>query len=232
MATTTLYGNTWVGDSEPSTGVTACQEWIQVTSGDKFYRNTSNSAWIENGNVNNPLGGAVHDSGDTLTGPLSGATNLAALDGADFTGALTVNGFPVALESDLAAFEKTMYDYVTRQIRQQFLSQYQQSSTAADIAYTLPYESVAPSSIESPNSFSIPYALFPDGTQATPAQELGYGWALLGISFGLSTNYEALVEVTAGTATRAPGSRHLALIGTPGGGDSTVDFIWWSFAVR
>ena len=72
-----LSGNTWVQDVEPTTGVVACQQWIKPTTGEMYYRDTTNTVWTPFGNINNNLGGAVMVSGDTMTGPLLDAPEKA-----------------------------------------------------------------------------------------------------------------------------------------------------------
>ena len=46
-----------------------------------------------------------------------------------------IHGFPVALAQDLANLRKELYDQITYQVREQFLSQFQQSATSSDITF-------------------------------------------------------------------------------------------------
>ena len=220
---------------EPTTGVIACQEWRQPTSGQIWNRDSSNTAWIYAGNINSNLGGALMASGDTGTGPLLGIPNMAPLTNPTFIGTMTLNGFPVALEVDLANLQKELNDYVTQQVTAQFRSQYQQSGTASDVAFLCKYTAIAYAQVSGSNAFPIPYATFlSDGITATQAQELGYGWALLDIPMGLSDSYVYLVE-TDGHGTPFVGSRKLQLLaggGSVGGAGETCKFLYWSMAVR
>lgn len=230
MATTTLSGNTWVGDSEPTTGVLACQQWIQPTSGAMSYRDTTNTVWTPFGNVNNNFGGAVMASGDTMTGPLLDAPNLPPLDSPNFLGTIDQDGFPVALQIDLSNLQKDLYDQISTQVRQQFLSQFQQSTTASDIAFLCSTFQTQFSSITSDTGtsfFTIPYATFKsDGAVATPDQELGYGWAVESWSgTGTSNGWTNIVE-------SAAGSRSLIWNQTDWGNLGVLVIRYWSLAVR
>jgi len=132
---TVLFGNEWVGDVAPTVGVVAGQSWVQPTSGLIWRRDASNINWVTFGNINNQFGGAVQKSGDTMTGPLLGAPNVPPLADPDFIGTIQQGGFNVALLKNLADLEKRLYDRVTFQVREQFLSQFQKSGTAANIAF-------------------------------------------------------------------------------------------------
>ena len=230
MSATTLSGNTWIGDSEPTTGVIACQQWIQPTSGAMYYRDTTNTVWTPFGNVNNNLGGAVMVSGDTMTGPLLDAPNLPPLDSPDFEGTIAQDGYPVALQIDLSNLQKQLYDQISTQVRQQFLSQFQQSTTASDIAFLCSTYQTQFSDITSNSGtvfFSIPYATFKsDGAVATPDQELGYGWAVESWSgVGTSDGWTNIVESSAG-------SRGLIWNQTDWGNYGVLVIRYWSLAVR
>jgi hypothetical protein len=156
--TTTLYGWTWVGDDEPTTGVLATQDWRKPTTGERFSRNTSNTAWVVDGNVNSRLGGAVEVAGSTMTSALLGATNLPPLTDPDFIGTIRQGGFPVALMTALAALEKRVYDRIIYQIREQWLSNLRRSVIGSVMAFG--YGTVAAKS-------AVPLPTYDDGISAT-----------------------------------------------------------------
>ena len=177
---TTLYGWTWVGDDEPTEYVEATQEWISPATGNKYRRNTSNTAWTFDGNINSRLSGAVEVAGSTMAGPLLDAPNLPPKDDPDFTGTIRQGGSPVALETSLAALERRLYDRIGYLVRQQFLSNTKRSGTAANIAYD--------SGVAKPSrdtlfnvGYTVPLPVFEsDGVTATEDQVLGYSLSLHG----------------------------------------------------
>ena len=235
-----LYGWTWVQDAEPTTGVLPTQEWRKPTSGDIYMRDTSNTSWIYAGNINTRMGGAVEVAGSTMTGPLLGAPNLPPLQDPDFAGTIQQGGFNVALQKNLADLEKRLQDRITYQVREQFLSQFQQSGTAANIAAYSKVSSISESAMSAGGSFTglaidLPTFLS-DGLTASPSQLLFYGWSIEGQRFG-STGWGEILEVDAAgmhsTWTPSPGSRLLGYNQFGLGGSAfTLQILTWAFAVR
>ena len=227
-----LYGWTWVQDTEPTTGVLPTQEWRLPTSGEIYVRDTSNATWVYAGNVNNRMGGAVEVSGSTMTGPLLDAPNLPPLDDPDFTGTIRQGGFKVALNTEISALEKRIYDRIGYMVREQFLSQSGRSSTANNIAAYNTFVSISSAEFQS-TGVAIPLPVFAsDGVTATPAQLLFYGWSCVGSSD--TQNAWAIREAGASPADpniSVPGSRLLRCGGNPGGGTGLYINIW-AFAVR
>jgi hypothetical protein len=223
--TTTLSGNTWIGDSEPTAGVLPCQQWIKPTDGSMFYRDTTNTVWTFFGNVNNQLGGAIKASGDTMTGPLLDAPNIPPLDSPKFLGTIDQDGFPVALKIDLASLSKRIYDQISSQVRSQFLSQFQQSAVAANIAfhaevfvqtYTLWYST----------GHAIAAPVFAsDGATATDSQIIAYGYSLAGV-IADNNSFIKLFE----DSHRHVKATQYGIGGGEAGYDLPVQL--WSFAVR
>ena len=230
MAQTTLYGNEWYGDVQPTTGVIPLQSWVQPTLGLMWRRDTTNSVWIPMGSGNSPLGGALNGGGDTATGPLLDLPNLLPSQNPAAFGTMTLNGFPIALQVDLADMQKNLYDYVGTQVSQQFLSQYQQSGTASDIAYLCATASFTLSNLNTSSPFfSIPLATFmSDGIQATASQELGYGFSLETVS-GTNTVNGAYF----GIQETVVKSRQLYIINSGWAmGATPFSIRYWSLAVR
>lgn len=94
-----LIGNTYVQDTDP--GAVGYGYFWQKMNGDRSARNTSNTAWVAQGNVNQEYSGAAPLSGFTAQGAISGATGLAQLASADFQ-ALRLNAVNVATVNDLS----------------------------------------------------------------------------------------------------------------------------------
>lgn len=94
-----LIGNTYVQDTDP--GAVGYGYFWQKMNGDRSARNTSNTAWVAQGNVNQAYSGAAPLSGFTAQGAISGATGLAQLASADFQ-ALKLNAVNVATVNDLS----------------------------------------------------------------------------------------------------------------------------------
>ena len=188
MTATILYGWTWVGDEAPSTGVMPGQQWYQPTTGLNWQRDTTNSIWNPMGSSDAPYAGNIQSSGGIMTGPLTGAPNLPSLTDPDFQGVVTQEGYPVALQNDLTNLQKYLTGLINTQVRQQFLSNFQQSGTAANIAFSFVtisqnvalWEATNPT-VPDTGIASIPYPVFAsDGVTATPAQVQFAGFSLAG----------------------------------------------------
>ena len=95
-----LVGNRYVNATDPG-AVGAGYQWLNTTNGNLYERNTSNTAWVSQGNVNSALYGAAPISGFTAQGAINGATGLAQLASADFQ-ALKLNAVNVATVNDLS----------------------------------------------------------------------------------------------------------------------------------
>jgi len=97
-----LIGNTYVQDTDP--GAVGYGYFWQKMNGDRSARNTSNTAWVAQGNVNQAYSGAAPLSGFTAQGPITGATGLAMLQAANFQ-SLMMNSVNVATVNDLSDAE-------------------------------------------------------------------------------------------------------------------------------
>jgi hypothetical protein len=95
-----LVGNRYVNATDPG-AVGAGYQWLNTTNGNLYERNTSNTAWVSQGNVNSSLYGAAPISGFTAQGAISGATGLATLSASNFQ-SLQLNNVNVATVNDLA----------------------------------------------------------------------------------------------------------------------------------
>lgn len=95
-----LVGNRYVSANDPG-AVGAGYQWLNTTNGNLYERNTSNTAWVSQGNVNSALYGAAPISGFTSQGAINGATGLATLSASNFQ-SLQLNSVNVATVNDLA----------------------------------------------------------------------------------------------------------------------------------
>ena len=95
-----LVGNRYVNATDPG-AVGAGYQWLNTTNGNLYERNTSNTAWVSQGNVNSALYGAAPISGFTAQGAINGATGLATLSASNFQ-SLQLNNVNVATVNDLA----------------------------------------------------------------------------------------------------------------------------------
>ena len=95
-----LVGNRYVNATDPG-AVGAGYQWLNTSNGILYERNTSNTAWVSQGNVNSSLYGAAPISGFTAQGAITGATGLATLSASNFQ-SLQLNSVNVATVNDLA----------------------------------------------------------------------------------------------------------------------------------
>lgn len=202
---TTLYGWDWVGDDEPDTGVLATQGWIKPTTGEKYRRNTSNTAWVFDGNVNSRVGGAVEVAGSTVTGPILDIPNLASLTDPDFIGTIRQDGMSVALTTALASLEKRTFDRLASLVREQYLSSNKVSGAGAAIAFdSQTFLMSGQAAIAT--GLTVPLPTFvSDGAVATAAQVRGYGCSIAGFAYhddALTTNLGTWVMTETGASTR------------------------------
>lgn len=116
-----LYGNTWI-DENPHPTPWPCMEWINPTTGERRFRNVANTAYIDHGNVNEAMAGAVDSSGDTMTGPLLGAHGLPPLENPDFQEGAFVEGQRVATSNQMAEMQRFLLSRMSVEIKQMFLS--------------------------------------------------------------------------------------------------------------
>ena len=129
-----LYGATWIQDEEPSVGVVACQDWRRPTSGEHRMRNTSNTAWVYLGSIDEERGGAAALSGADFTGSVT-APDVPPETNPDFLGTARQNGIPLALQTALSSMERRLYDRLDFLVDEKFLSQSRRSGIAASIAF-------------------------------------------------------------------------------------------------
>ena len=196
MSATVLYGFTWVGDTQPTTGVLPGQHWYTPTAGIEYIRNSTNTTWNQLYTSDQTNGGLVAQSGSTVTGPLINVPNVAPIANPDFTGTALLNGFPLALQQDLATIQQQINATIAAQVRSQFLSNFAGSPVAQNIAFSVTTQSALVSAVstgsqtfpmtlaqaKAANSsfvgITIPYPVFAsDGLTATAAQLLGVSWS-------------------------------------------------------
>ena len=116
-----LYGNTWIDTDEYPTPW-AGLEWVNPSTGNKYRRNSSNSEYIYQGNINEEYGGATPLAGAVMTGPLSGAHGLPPLANPDFDEGAFVEGERVATRIQVSDLQRFLLARMSKEIRQTFLS--------------------------------------------------------------------------------------------------------------
>lgn len=187
-----LSGNTWVQGNEPGTP-SACQEWIKPSTGDRYFRNTTNTAWIYHGRIDEELGGAVSKGGDMMGGPLLGSHGLPPQADPDFDGTVRQEGLPVALQRHLAALERRLMDRQASEVKRIFASKTQMSAVAQSLAFA------ASTVVKTINNLvadgvAIDLPVFKSDNQtATTDQVLGYGIEVLrrtGFDTGVHETYD------------------------------------------
>lgn len=174
-----LQGNTWIQDDEPGTP-SACQEWIQPTAGTRYFRNTTNTAWVYHGRIDEELGGAVSKGGDMMGGPLLGSHGLPPQTDPDFNGTVRQEGLPVALQRHLAALERRLMDRQASEVRRIFASKTQMSAVAQSLAFESAFVTKTINAFTT-DGVAIDLPTFKSDNQvATPDQVLGYGLDVMG----------------------------------------------------
>jgi hypothetical protein len=97
-------------------------------------RNTSNTAWVYLGSIDEERGGAAALSGADFTGSVT-APDVPPETNPDFLGTARQNGIPLALQTALSSMERRLYDRLDFLVDEKFLSQSRRSGIAASIAF-------------------------------------------------------------------------------------------------
>jgi hypothetical protein len=136
-------------------------------------RNTSNTAWVYLGNVDEEYGGAAALAGATFTGPVT-APDVPPETDPDFLGTARQNGIPLALQTALSAQERRLYDRLDFLVEQQFLSKSRRSGSSADIAFDKTVVTLSQTDLVD-NGVTVALPVFDsDGITATWDQVLMY----------------------------------------------------------
>lgn len=157
----TLTGNCYIGWGSlpaPEVGYDA----IDIDTGNKYSSNTSSTAWVLMGNVNEPNMGLLPLSGGAMTGAITGSTGCAPINTPDFVSSAKLDGLDLATINDLTDMRTTILDAVTPLINQAIASTTSSISVSSKIAFghgTLTFPTGTPQ--------TIPLPYYPGNIQAT-----------------------------------------------------------------
>lgn len=96
--------------------VGAGKSWLDTDDWVLRVRNSSDSAWVDVGNINSPNLGALPSAGGEMTGAITGtAHGLATIANPNFTGSLKLNGVNVLTQNDIdTAFSTLRSEFASR----------------------------------------------------------------------------------------------------------------------
>lgn len=110
-----LVGCRYIQATDPG-AVGAAYEWANTSTGNLYIRNTTDTAWVLIGNIDNASLGNVPITGATMTGALNGVTGWAPLDAPNFTTSTKLGGIDLATVNDLSAMETAIYNALDSKI--------------------------------------------------------------------------------------------------------------------
>lgn len=161
-----LVGSAYIQASTDDPGaVGPPYSWMQSDTGDIYYRNDANTDWVIAGNTDSPTMGQVARTGDTMTGPITGAHGIMPLTGGDFTNPPTINGDTVATQYFVLTQIATSASAISVQIAQAVAS-----IPGLDVQSKVAIASGLSDDITSGHTFTIPLPTYGDGTIATADQ--------------------------------------------------------------
>lgn len=166
-----LVGFRYIQANDPGAVGTGYQ-WANTSSGILYERNTSNTAWVAVGNVNQTNYGSLARTGGTMTGAISGVTGWAPVDAPDFTTSAKLGGVNLATVNDLSNLQTLLTDLIDQKIASSLSSQTVSSSILANTAIStgvLTFDYPTLTSTWAPTQ-TIPLPNFPDGQEATESQ--------------------------------------------------------------
>ncbi len=181
--TYTLTGTRYIGSGTLPTPV-AGYDLVDTSTGNFYVSNSSATAWVQIGNVNNPNLGMLPLTGGTMTGNVAGATGWAPIDSPNFTTTVKLNGLSLATQSDLSTTQTTVLNSIAPKISEAVAAVTTSITTAANIAMA--------SGILTFNSAvtqTVPLPTFSDGTTASESQckwivsLVGFGSAIPNVGF-------------------------------------------------
>lgn len=192
-----LVGNIYDNPSSADPGATGFgYGWAQSDTGNLYWRNTSDTAWVLAGNINQTYLGNLSRSGGTMTGALLGEHLLMPLAGGDFTVAPTINGNAIATVPYVNSQITSLNNSISTQIAQAIAS-----VPGVSVSSNLAVLAGVSSALNDGASFTIPLPIYGDGTTATAAEVAGrYGIWFEKIPGGLLSGFN-LVETPIGSRT-------------------------------
>ena len=123
-----LIGNTYVTSSDPG-AVGFGYQWSNISTGDMYARNVSNTAWTLIGNANQVNLGLAPKSGFAATGAVTGVSGWAPVDSPDFSTSAKLDGISLATVNDVTNLSTNMYSTIQSLIAQA-MSSYVTSTSA------------------------------------------------------------------------------------------------------
>lgn len=162
--TFTLTGTRYIGSGTEPTPVLG-YDLVNTVTGDFKVANTSATAWVAVGNVNNPNLGMLPLTGGTMTGAIGGASGWAPNNSPNFTTTAKLNGLTLATQSDLSTSQTTVLNTIAPKISEAVAAVTSGITTASNIAMASGLLSFTSAATQ-----TIPLPTFSDGTSATEAQ--------------------------------------------------------------
>lgn len=149
--------------------------WFQSDTGNMYWRNTTNTAWVLAGNTDQAYMGLLSRSGGTMTGAILGAHGLMPLAGGDFTAAPTILGNTIAtvpyVDAQITAINATISTQIAQAIASiPGLSVASKLAVGAGIATATISGGGGPTP---KGTYTIPLPTYGDGTTATQAEVTG-----------------------------------------------------------
>lgn len=174
-----LIGNCYTNPSSSDPGsVGFGYLWAQSDTGSLYWRNTSNTAWVLSGNVNQTYLGQLSRAGGTMTGAILGAHGLMPVAGGDFTVAPTILGDAIAT----VPYVNTQMDDLRAQLNVQ-IAQAIASIPGLSVSSKLAIGIGSSGPITFTGSpigtgyYTVPLPVYGDGTTAGPGDVVGRYWA-------------------------------------------------------
>ncbi len=162
--TYTLTGTRYIGSGTLPAAI-AGYDLVDTSTGNFYVSNSSATAWVQIGNVNNVNLGMLPLTGGTMTGNVAGATGWAPNDSPNFTTTAKLNGLTLATQSDLSTTQTTVLNSIAPKISEAVAAVTTGITTAANVAMAsgvLTFTSATPQ--------TIPLPTFSDGSSASEAQ--------------------------------------------------------------
>ena len=176
-----LAGNVYANPSSSDPGAVGFgYQWAQTDTGNWYYRNTSNTAWVFAFNSNQVNMGLLPLSGGTMTGAILGASGLMPTSGGDFSVAPTINGNTIATTAYVDTQIATVQASITTQIATA-IAQIPGLSVGSKIAIGAGRAAMTMSGGGGPTptgTYTLPLPVYGDGTTAVQSEVNGryYAW--------------------------------------------------------
>ena len=116
-----LIGNRYVEAYDPGAVGTGYQ-WLALATGNLYERDTTNSAWVLIGNVDQIALGNLPVTGGAMSGAITGVTGWAPDTNPNFTTSAKRDGVELATMNDLATLQSNLEAYINAQIQSAFES--------------------------------------------------------------------------------------------------------------